>query len=128
MTTVTVKPEEFGDVLIKALKKYGEEVYDITETAAKMEARGSRSDLKASAPEGGKYARGWSVSKKEEGAWGITYAVHNRQEWQIIHLLEYAHPTGGGGRYPKNVDYTGTLARIEEEHVNKFMEGVMAKL
>ena len=32
------------------------------------------------------------------------------------------------GHYPKNVDYTGTIARIEEKNTNRFMEEVLRKI
>ena len=73
-------------------------------------------------------AKGWSNKAHKTGRYNLSQTVYNRTDYQLIHLLEYPHDTGGGGHYPKNVDYTGTLARIEEEQVDKYYDEVMAKL
>lgn len=128
MTNISIQPEEFGKTLIQLLAKYGDEVYDIVEAESKKAARETVETIKGSAPSGGEYARSWSHKAEKNGRTKYSETVYNRKHYQLTHLLEVSHPTGGGGHYPKNVDYTGTLAKIEEEHVNKFMEGVMAKL
>lgn len=124
---IVVRPENYAKVVHKALAQYGDDVLRITDKCAKDAARQTQAALKASAPSGGEYARGWSRRQVKAGAWGISQVVYNRV-YQLIHLLEKPHPTGGGGYYPKNVDYTGTMARIEEEYTNKFMEEVLSKL
>ena len=58
----------------------------------------------------------------------MSETVYNRTAPQLTHLLEKPHGTGGGGNYPKNVDYTGTLARVEEEYTQKYMNEVLSKL
>lgn len=125
---IKVTPDQFADALVKALGEYGEKVIDIAEAAEKNAARQARAELKASAPAGGSYARGWSNRAQNSGAWGKSQVVFNRTDYQLIHLLEKPHPTGGGGHYPKNVDYTGTVARVEEKYKNMYMEEVLRKL
>lgn len=128
MSGVKVKPEEFADALYKALAQYGDDVLNKSDACAKQVARETKSELKSSAPAGGSYARGWSNRSMKAGVWGIRQAVYNRTDYQLIHLLEKPHATGGGGHYPKNVDYTGTIARIEEKNTNRFMEEVLRKI
>lgn len=128
MSTIKVKPEEFEKVFYKALKEYGDEVLEISDKAAKSAARQTKAELKSSAPEGGKYARGWSSRTQKSKAFGRAQIVYNRDQYQLIHLLESPHRTGYFGHYPKNVDYTGTIARIEDKENDRFMEEVMAKL
>lgn len=125
--SIVVRPEDFAKTVHKALAQYGDDVLETTDKCAKDAARQTRAALKASAPAGGEYARGWSRRQQKAGAWGISQVVYNRV-YQLVHLLEKPHPTGGGGYYPKNVNYTGTMARIEEEYTNKFMEEVISKL
>lgn len=127
---VTIRPDQFSKELYKAIAKYGDEVLEKTDKVAKDIAREATSEAKSKSPIGkeGKYARGWSHRRIKDGAWGVRQAVYNRTEYQLIHLLEYPHDTGGGGHYPKHKDHTGILAGIEDEYTKKFMEEVLEKL
>ena len=123
---IVVRPEQFQKAVYKALAEYGDDVLEKTDEIAKNTARQTSSTLKATNA-GGKFARGWSRRSQKSTAWGTSQVVYNR-EYQLVHLMEYPHATGGGGYYPKNVDYTGQIARVEEEYTNKFMEEVLSKL
>ena len=130
MSNVTITPEQFQKAVMEAMKDYGDKVIEVSEKAAKTAARGSVKSLKGSAPSGGSYAAGWSHKAKKDGVAKYSDTVYNRTDYQLTHLLEKPHATGRyrGGRYPKKANYTGTIARVEEEFTNKFMEEVMAKL
>ena len=125
---MSISPDQFSKTVMKALSDYGDKTLEILETETKDNARQTVKQIKASAPAGGNYARGWSHKAQKGGVYKLSDTVYNRTDYQLTHLLEKPHATGGGGHYPKNVDYTGTLARIEEEQTQKFIEGVMAKL
>ena len=128
MNAETIKPEQFEDAVLKALAKYGDDVTAMLEKETTKSARQTVKELKGSAPSGGRYARGWSHKVKKGGAYSLSDTVYNRTDYQLTHLLEKPHPTGGGGHYPKNVDYTGNIARIEDANADKFVREVMAKL
>lgn len=128
MSTKVIRPEQFEEALKELLQEYGEEAYDICEASAKSAARSAAKDLKGSAPSGGSYARGWSHKAQKNGTTQYSDTVYNRTDYQLTHLLEKSHPTGGGGQYPKNVNYTGTIARVEEKYTKEFFEEVKAKL
>ena len=127
MSNITVRPEQFSKALQKALQEYEEHTMDVIQSSATDAARHTVSDLKGSAPSGGKYGRGWSHKKQGNGRTSFSDTAYNRMG-QLTHLLEKPHATGGGGNYPKNVDYTGTIARIEEKNTNRFMEEVLRKI
>lgn len=127
-SSVMIRPEQLANALNKALAKYGDEVLEDVETVTKSVARDAVRDLKSRAPAGGRYARGWSHKAQKGGAYKLSETVYNRTDYQLTHLLEKPHATGGGGHYPKNVDYTGTLAAIEQEYTQKYMEEVLSKL
>ena len=101
--------------------------YEFTETVMKQVTRETVSELKSAAPSGGSYSRGWSHKAAKGGPFKLSETVYNRI-YQLTHLLEKPHATGGGGHYPKNVDYTGTIARIEEKNTNRFMEELLRKI
>ena len=125
----TVKPEQFEKAILDALSKYGDRVMDVLEAETKSAGRQTARALKQSAPAGGKYAKGWS-HKQKGGAYKLSDTVYNRTDYQLTHLLEKPHPTGRnkGGHYPKKVDYTGTIASVEEQYANDYYQGVLAKL
>lgn len=130
MVSRTVKPEQVEKAILEALAEYSDESTRKLEQMLKTTSRETSREIKASAPSGGKYARGWSHKAIGGGAYKLTRVVYNRTDYQLIHLLENPHRTGRykGGQYPKKVDYTGTIKRIEEEETNKFYEEVISKL
>lgn len=130
MDTRIVRPEEFQRAVIKALHDYGDKVLDITEAEVKSTGRQAVTALKGSAPAGGAYAKGWTHKVRKGGAYSLSDTVYNRTNYQLTHLLEKPHATGRnkGGHYPRKVDYTGTMARIEAEFSNKFYQEVLSKL
>lgn len=126
---VMVRPESFEKAVLKALAEYGDDVLEVTEQSMKSNVRQTVRALKSQSPANtGRHARGWSHKAQKGGPYRLSETVYNRTDYQLTHLLEKAHPTGGGGHYPKYKDSTGIIARIEDEYTNKFMEEVMSKL
>ena len=123
---IVVRPEAFEKAVMKALAEYGDKTMEMLESATKSNARQTASALKGQAPSG-EYSAGWSHKAQKGGAYKLSETVYNRK-YQLTHLLEKPHSIGGGGHYPKKADYTGTIARIEEEYTNKYMEEVLSKL
>ena len=130
MSNVHVRPEQFERAVFKALAQYGDDVLHIVESETKTISRQTASALKGSAPSGGQYGRGWSHKAQKGGPFKLSETVYNRTDYMLTHLLEKPHTTGPGGRghYPKNVNYTGTMARIEKEYGDRYYEEVIAKL
>lgn len=127
-SNVTIRPDQLASVLNKALAKYGDEVLEDVETVTKSVARDAVRELKNTAPSGGSYARGWSHKAQKGSTYKLSETVYNRTDPQLTHLLEKPHDTGGGGHYPKKVDYTGNIAKVEEEYTKKYIEEVLEKL
>ena len=124
--SVAVRREGVEKAVMKALAEYGDVVLEKTEQVTRNTAREATSELKSNSP--GRYARGWSHKAQKGGAFKLSETVYNRTDYQLTHLLEKAHPTGGGGHYPKNVDYTGIIAGVEEEYTNKYEQEVLSRL
>lgn len=129
MGKTVIKPEEIEKAVMKALAQYGNEASEMIEGLCKASARETRRELKGSAPTGGEYAKGWSQRMVGSGAYKSSAVVYNRK-YQLVHLLEKPHATGRykGGSYPKKVDYTGTIERIEKDNTEKFYQEVLNKL
>ena len=127
MSTKVVKPNDVYDPVMSILREYGDEAFEMFKAVAKKTGRDAVRELKASAPSGGSYARGWSHKAQQDGVTQYTDIIYNRTDYQLTHLLEYPHPTGFG-EYPTHVDYTGNIARVEEKYSVKFYEGIVEKL
>ena len=127
---IIVRPEDFQKAVMKSLSEYGDRVLDVMESETKTIGRQTARALKQSAPAGGSEAKGWSHKVQKGGVYKLSDTVYNRTDYQLTHLLEKPHATGRkkGGHYPKKVDYTGNIARIEEEYTQKYYEEVLAKL
>ena len=129
MSTQIVRPEQFERAVMEALAKYGDDVNEVLETVTKEVSRSVVKVLKGSAPAGGRYARGWSHKFKKGGPFRLSDVVYNRTDYQLTHLLEKAHPTGDHtGEYPTHVDYTGTIAEVEEKYGEWYMEEVLRRI
>lgn len=131
MSNKTISPDQFESEVYKALAKYGDDASEVLESVIKEASRSVVKVLKSSAPSGGKYARGWSHKYKKGGRFRLSDVVYNRTDYQLTHLLEKPHDTGEGayaGHYPKNVDYTGTIAAVEEKYSDWYMEEVLRRL
>ena len=127
MNSKVIRPEQFEAAVLDALKDYNKDVQETVVQAAKSTSRAVVSELKGSAPSGGQYARGWSHKIISKGITNYAETVYNRV-YQLTHLLEKPHTTGGGGHYPKKADYTGTIAKVEDKYTDQFMEEVISKL
>ena len=127
---VRVRPEQFSKAVIDALAEYGDEANEKLETITKTIARETRKEMKATSPVGKmhRYAAGWSNKAQKTGRFNLSQVVYNRTDYQLIHLLEKPHDTGGGGHYPHKKDYTGIMKRVEEEYSQKYMDEVVEKL
>ena len=56
-------------------------------------------DLRHNSPElTGDYQKGWTVKKVKD-----SYIVHNKDEYQLTHLLEHGHIKRDGGRTTPSV-------------------------
>ena len=130
--SISVTPEQFEKAVQKALAEYGDRVTAMMERVTADTARQSVRELKASAPAGGRYAKGWSHKPQKGGAYKLSDTVYNRTDYMLTHLLEKPHTTGGGthpvGSYPKHVDYTGTIAKVEQEYTERYVKEVMDRL
>ena len=83
------------------LQEYGEEVTDEVKESVHNAAKTCKSELKTTSPaDTGEYRDGWTVKKAYESRTDIRVQVHNKDHYQLTHLLEDGHANVDGGRTP----------------------------
>lgn len=88
----------------KLLNDYSIEMKRKTMNAIDQTAKEAAQQLKATSPVGkgrdrGEYAKGWAVKRQNDKIKGLaTVTVHNKDHYQLTHLLEYGHDLPQGGR------------------------------
>lgn len=79
------------------LDEYRLDVQKEIDKAAKEAAELTQRQLKQTSPKRqkgkgrGKYARGWKVKRKEDGAGLVSYVVYNGARPGLTHVLEHGH-------------------------------------
>ena len=116
-----------------ALTEYVQEVQDMMDEEAKTAAEATMRELKANSPKRqkgrgkGKYAKGWKVKKKREGAL-VSYVVYNGSSPGLTHPLEHGHVVrnqfGSYGR-AEAIPHIGPAA---DEGTERFEREVKARL
>lgn len=91
--------DDLGAAISDALEEYAQEVTDevfddVLETAEKCKDTLQRTSPKDS----GDYARGWTVKKAYADQFDIRVQVHNKDHYQLTHLLNDGHAKKNGGR------------------------------
>lgn len=86
------------------LDNYTKDVKEATDKVFEQTAKESAQKLKQTSPIGkgrnaGEYAKSWTVKKERDKRSGLyTVIVHNKDHYQLTHLLEKGHALPQGGR------------------------------
>ena len=136
----TIKPDQLAKEIEQALADFAGVTEEACEKGVSETADEAVQALRNAHPAGSgdygswdkRYNKGWKVMQtKTDKRYHRKATIHNATDYQLTHLLEKPHSTGGGGHYPSpsgGKDHTGIIARIEEKQVNDFIEEVMKKL
>lgn len=124
---LTVKADEFADVINGLLEEYADEAEEIIDLTVQQVAKEAQDKLKspqtgAFKNRTGKYRRSWKVevSKKNLQTEAIVHAA--KPHYRLTHLLEYGHALKRGGRKVGEVD---AFRHIED--VNEFAQDALLK-
>lgn len=95
------KPGEFAKVVSGQLHVYSAHVTSKTAGAVEQTAQEAADELKQTSPRrkgkgGGAYARSWAVKKDRKSMFVSEAIVHNKNHYQLTHLLEHGHATPDG--------------------------------
>lgn len=111
-----VKIDRLADEITRILQEYTTEVEQGLEKAKQKVAKDGAKKLRETSPKKtGRYAKGWTATKQ-----GTSYVIHNKDRYQLAHLLEFGHAKVGGGR----VSGKPHIKPVEEEVINQFEKAV----
>lgn len=96
------------------MKRKATEIFD-------QVAKEAVQQLKATSPRGtgkhaGEYAKAWTIKRQNDKRKGLaTITVHNRDHYQLTHLLEYGHalPQGGRSKAQPHIEKVETWSQNE---------------
>lgn len=116
-----------------ALTEYVQEVQEMMDEEAKTAAEATMRELKANSPKRqkgrgkGKYAKGWKVKKKREGAL-VSYIVYNGSSPGLTHPLEHGHVVRNQfGSYGR-AEATPHIGPAADQGAERFEREVKARL
>ena len=126
MATKRIKADQLGAEIDKILKEYGDDVeFFMREVTLKIGRKGATA-VKNEAHDkfnGDKYYKGWTASEVKWPHY-TSVVIHNRNHYQLAHLLEHGHAKVGGGR----VEGRPHIAPVEEELIEEYRNAVIAGL
>lgn len=95
-----VKTADFAHEVEFILDSYSAEVRSSVNDAAKSVAKRCLKRIQAASPRlTGDYAKGWRLKTVDNGWMKLpTYVIHNKTDYQLVHLLEFGHAKKNGGR------------------------------
>lgn len=77
------------------LNEYSQDIQDGMEEIAKQVAKEDVNKLKNTTNtykvRSGKYNKGWTYKNEKDGRYSFKYIVHNKDNYQLTHLLEKGH-------------------------------------
>lgn len=131
MSGTVIRIDQLSEAIKKEVEAMNLEVIEKCNEAAEEVGKEAVRELKATSPvrqDGykrkyppGSYAKSWTTSKATDntGVKGVT--VHNKQHYQLTHLLEFGHVIAGTGRRSQAFPHIGA---VNESAAQKFVEKV----
>lgn len=124
-----VNVEDLSEVMGNVLERWGQEVKQTVNDAARETAKTAVKSLKQGGPyqeRTGEYTKDWTYSQRTDRRSVITgverYTVYNRKHYQLTHLLEKGHAHRHGGRVYPDVRAYAHIAPVNDM-LGEMMEG-----
>ena len=96
-----IRADQLADAVIEELENYSEDVTEGIKKAVIEAAKDCKSQIQSNSPvQTGSYKKGWRIKKAYESPTDIRLIIHNKTDYQLVHLLENGHAKVTGGRVP----------------------------
>lgn len=119
-----IKTFQLAREIMKQLEEYTEDIVDGMNMAGGQLALDAVKTLKVTSPErkrkGGAYRKGWTYKKMTFFKAPTRYTIHNKDRYQLTHLLEKGHANRDGTR-TKAIPH---IAQVEETLVAEYIKQV----
>ena len=108
--------ERLAEELAAGLLEYSDEVTQVVKKAVEDVSKSTASELKTTAPKRtGAYAKDWTSRKSYEDRRSKRKTVHNKDHYQLTHLLEFGHAKRNGGRVPAKAHIKEAEEKAQQE-------------
>ena len=127
-----VKIDQLDNAIMDILNEYRNACLATADEACKVTAKEAVQELKAAHPPGSgqygswsAYNKGWTVTqtvrdkREHKGA-----TVHNKDHYQLTHLLEKGHALPQGGRSNEYVHIAPVAEKCEEKLMQRMIHGL----
>lgn len=121
-----VKTSEFAHEIEFMLEDYAEDIRYLVADSIHKAASRCLNRIRAASPRlTGDYAKGWAIKRKDNG-WGKipTDIIHNKTDWQLVHLLEFGHQKADGGRVAERPHVRPAAEEADRELVAAAAEAI----
>lgn len=113
---------QLTSAIVKELEKYSKMVTEEVEEAKQVTAKELKQAIQQKSPVrdaagGGDYKKGWRVKKDKANK---SFIVHNKDRYQLTHLLEHGHAKRNGGRVNGQVH----IRPQEEAAIRDYLERI----
>lgn len=115
----------------KLLEDYTKEVKEQTDKAFEQTAKEAVQKLRQTSPRGngknaGAYAKSWTVKRERDKRTGLyTVTVHNKDHYQLTHLLEEGHDLPQGGRWEPSKQHIEPVEQWSQQEVVRKIEELL---
>lgn len=115
---------QINDILNEYSRDIQEGIETIAKDVAKDDAKKLRDTRNTYKVRSGKYNKGWTV-KTEKGRMSIQCIVHNKDNYQLTHLLEHGHRIiGRDGSVKGQTKAFPHIAPVEQESNKEYEQRV----
>lgn len=127
-----IKIDDLAKAIVKEMEEYGEDITEVAEKALNETSKDAVKKLKSANPSGSgeygswkKYNASWGITKtKTDAKYGKKATIHNKEHYQLAHLLEKGHALVAGGRKVGDTRAFEHIAPIAEKAEKELEEKI----
>ena len=127
-----VKVDQLDNMMMDILEEYRNACLATAEEATNLTAKEAAQELRAAHPPGSEkygpwtaYNKGWTVMQTSRDKREHKSAtVHNKDHYQLTHLLEHGHAMQQGGRSKAYVHIAPVAEKCEEKLMQRMIHGL----